>query len=172
MILLLALIQGCSSVKDVEPTQLKFDEATFSNETINRSLFKLTQSAEAAVEAQMVLAEITNGLAAQQMDRVNYNEFKFQTSYVPEGMGRTVGDIEWSGPALPLLKVVAEVAGYDVAEPAHAPLFEPVARIDTTQDEKNYTVMDIIRSIEVTNRESINIEIHEENKIININYLY
>mgnify|MGYP000099900884 CR=1 FL=1 len=163
---------GCSSLNDVEPAELRFKENSFSNDSISNSLYKLSESAEVAANAQRALAELANGMASQQMTREQYNEYVFQKSYIPEGMERSVGDIEWSGPALPLLKVVSEMAGYVVAEPAHKPLFEPIVRLNTIKSAKQYNVNDVIRAIEASNKEEISIDILEKSKIININYFY
>lgn len=163
---------GCSSLNDVEPVELRFNEDSFSNDSISDSLYKLSVSAEVAANAQRALAELANGMASQQMTREKYNEYVFQKSYIPNGMERSVGDIEWSGPALPLLKVVAEMAGYVVAEPAHKPLFEPIVRLNTIKSGKQYNVNDVIRAIESSNKEEISIDIIESSKIININYFY
>ncbi|EGR2229532.1 hypothetical protein DZF79_15000 [Vibrio parahaemolyticus] len=156
----------------MEPAELRFNENSFSNDSISNSLYKLSESAEVAANAQRALAELANGMASQQMTREQYNEYVFQKSYIPEGMERSVGDIEWSGPALPLLKVVSEMAGYVVAEPAHKPLFEPIVRLNTIKSGKQYNVNDVIRAIEASNKEEISIDILEKSKIININYFY
>ncbi|KDM89962.1 hypothetical protein EA58_19655 [Photobacterium galatheae] len=163
---------GCSSFKDVEPIALRFNEESFSNDSISTSLYKLSESAEVAANAQRALAELANGMASQQMTRAQYNEYVFQKSYIPRDMERSVGDIEWSGPAMPLLKVVAEMAGYVVAEPAHKPLFEPIVRLNTVKTGKQLNVNDVIRAIEASNKEEISIDIIEDSKIININYFY
>lgn len=171
-IVAVSLVSGCSSVKDVEPAKLKFNTESFSNASISDSLYRLTESAEIAANAQKALAELANGYAAQQMTADDYNEYVFQNSFVPLGMEREVGDLNWAGPAMPLLKLVAEMAGYSVAEPAHKPLFEPTVRINTIQTNKELNVMDVIRAIESSNKEEISIEILEDNKIINVNYHY
>ncbi|MCY9866130.1 DotD/TraH family lipoprotein [Vibrio coralliirubri] len=166
------LASGCSSVNDVEPAQLRFSEDSFSNDSISSSLSQLSDAALMAAQSQKALAELANGMASTQMTREQYNEYVFQKDYVPLGMERSVGDIEWSGEAMPLLRLVAEMAGYAVAEPAHKPIFEPTVRIDTTSTGTQYNVADVIRAIEASNKEEIDIVIMEDSKIININYIY
>lgn len=168
----IVLMTGCSTVSDVEPAQLKFNAESFTNDSISDSLYRLSESAEVAANAQKALAELANGFASQQMTVDDYNEYVFQSDYVPLGMERSVGDLNWSGPAMPLLNLVAEMAGYRVAEPAHKPLFEPTIRINTVEMNKQMNVMDVIRSIEASNKEDITIDIIEDNKIINVNYHY
>lgn len=166
------LISGCSSLKDVTPAKLQFNQESFSNESISNSLYKLSESAEIAANAQKALAELANGEAAKQMTRTQYNEYVFQKEYIPMGMERSVGDIEWEGKALPLIKMVSEMAGYIISEPAHKPLIEPIVRINTINDTKQYNVIDVIRTIEASNKDQISIEIDEKNKIVSINYHY
>jgi hypothetical protein len=83
-----------------------------------------------------------------------------------------VGDLNWTGPAMPLLRLVAEMADYVVAEPAHKPLFEPKVSINTVESNKQLSVIDVIRAIEASNKEEISLEILEQEKIINVNYHY
>lgn len=168
----LLMVSGCSSVSDVEPAELRFNEDSFSNDSISNSLSQLSDAALIAAQSQKALAELANGMASTQMTREQYNEYVFQKDYVPLGMERSVGDIEWSGEAMPLLHLVAGMAGYSVAEPAHKPIFEPTVRINTTATGAQYNVADVIRAIEASNKEEIDIVIIEESKIINVNYIY
>lgn len=170
--LFLFMVSGCASVKDVEPAELRFTEDSFSNDSISSSLSQLSDAALIAAQSQRALAELANGMASTQMTREQYNEYVFQKDYVPIGMERSVGDIEWSGEAMPLIRLVAEMAGYVVAEPAHKPIFEPTVRINTTSTGAQYNVADVIRAIEASNMEEIDIVIIEDSKIININYKY
>ena len=166
------LVSGCSSVSDVQPAELKFNADSFSNDSISDSLYRLSENAEIAANAQQALAELSNGFAAKQMTVDQYNEYVFQKSYVPIDMERNVGDLNWTGPAMPLLRLVAEMAGYVVAEPANKPLFEPKVSINTVESNKQLSVIDVIRAIEASNKEEISLEILEEEKIINVNYHY
>ena len=111
-------------------------------------------------------------MASTQMTSKDYNEYVFQKEYIPIGMERLVGDIDWNGNAMLLLNMVADIAGYVVAEPANKPLFVPMVNLNTMLSNKQYNVMDIIRAVEASNKDEIDIVIIEESKIININYLF
>ncbi|PSV01182.1 DotD/TraH family lipoprotein [Photobacterium kishitanii] len=168
----MVFLSGCSTIpKDVPHTELTFSSTSASQDQIAHAWQKLAASAEKASDAATILAQLENGYAAKNMRKDDYNSYLFQNSYVPVGMERDVPDLNWNGPAMPVLKMMADLSGYRIDVSANTPLRQPYIRINTADFQRQVNVIDIIRAIDTANKDILKIDIIESPKIIKISYL-
>lgn len=176
LLILSLVLAGCSNTPELKPMDLQFDEIDATNDAIIKALDSLTESASMAAEANQVVAQLAIGKANNEMTPEEYERYIAAKDYIPAGMEREF-DINYTGPVLPVLRSIAAVSGYVLAEPANKPIVEPIVSINNignplTGTKNNYsnTVIDAIRSINASHKDRVSIKIHEKLRIIELNY--
>lgn len=166
----LALI-GCSSAPtDVEPAELSFNQTDLNENQMSQAYHALVDSAAASSGALKELSSLANGKASLEMSREDYDEYVFQNSYVPAGMERIV-DITWSGDFYPVIQTLASMSGYTPAPSASRPTGRIDINIDTTKEARRLNVIDMLRRINSVHKDRLDIQVHENIKVIEINFL-
>lgn len=174
--ILLCLLAGCTSSQQLKPMKLTFDEEDVTNEAVARTLDSLADSAQIAAEANLVLANLAKGDATLTMSEEEFNQYAINSTHTPFGMEREF-DISYDGPAMPIIRMAAEISGYDVVEPDYRPIKLPTITIDTIKNPVTggenlgkATVIDVLRMINASNKDRMDINIIEKLRLIEVSY--
>lgn len=172
-------LAACTSTpKDVKPTEITFDDKNIINSALFSSIDRLIDSAAVSTEANLELSKIAMGDASLRMSEEDYVEYIFQKGHIPKGMEEDI-DLVWSGPVFPVIQMLADLSGYEVAPPATNPISVPIIDIDTNSHTINNSfyghgslrVIDALRAINSANKDKLDIVIYEDLSIIEIKYL-
>jgi len=147
-------ITGCAVEPIIEPAK-------------PRDIFKeqMIEAADRASQSQRILAESRNAITLDTLSPAEKEQIAWQSSFVPPGMEKELR-IDWQGPIMPILEVMAKHAGYKL----HVNGRRPVTDLIVSVVPEKRQIVSIIRDIGTQLGVAGRIEVIPTYKVIELHY--